>query len=167
MLRINHYNSLFCLRSMPKSHMKHCLIPQPHTLLTHFVFSWVVEASAACFIDCLACVPWWQRGLDAGSLLASSFTASSFCISDSVTSAALTCITACVWCFSTFCCLPTQCCFITACHIAMTCRHAFSTFILLNSEGFWCVDLLCSCLQQLCLLTELIRCEYVDTLNCQ
>ena len=142
------------MRSIPKSHMKHCLISQPHTLLTCFVFSWVVEASAVCFIDCLACVPWWWRGLGAGSSLASFFTALLLCIDDLMTLMILICITACVWCFSIFCCFSAQCCFTAACCIAMTCRCAFSTFTLSNSEGFWCADLTCSCLQQFGLLTE-------------
>ena len=184
------------MRSISKSYMKHCLILWPHTLLTYFVFGWVVEASAACFIGCLAHVPWWRRGLDAGSSLASFSTASLLCIDNSVTLMILTCITAHMWCSFTSHCFPTQCCSIATCHIAMICKHVFSTSTLLNSEGFWYVDLLCSCSQQFGLLTKLtecshscatgglaicrresmiksfickksIICEYVDALNCQ
>ena len=144
------------MRSMPKLHMKHCFISQSHTLLTCFVFSWVVEVSAACFVGCLAHVPWWQRGLGAGSLLASFFTVLLFCIDDSVISVVLICITAHAQCSFTSYCFSAQCCSITAYHIAMICRCAFFTSTFLNSEGFQHVDLSCSCSQQLGLLTELI-----------
>ena len=136
MLRINHYNSLFCMRSIPKSHIKHCLISQSYILFTYFVFSWVVEASAVHFIDCLAHVPWQQRSLDAGSLLTSFFTASSLCINSSVTSVALTCITAYAQYFSIFHCFPIQCFFTAVCCIVIICKHTFSTFTLLNLKGF-------------------------------
>ena len=141
MLRINHYNSLFCVRNMLKSYMKHYFILWSHTLLTCFVFSWVVEVSAAYFIDCLACMPWQQRGLDAGSSLASSFTVLSLCIDDSVTLTVLICITAYAQCFSIFCCFPAQCCSTAAHYIAMTCKHTFFTFTLLNSEKFQYINL--------------------------
>ena len=141
-------------------------------------------------------MPWWQRGLGAGSSLTSFFTALLLYIDDSVISATLICITACAWCFSIFYCFPAQCFSITVHYIAMTCRCAFSTSTLSNSEGFQCVDLSCLYSWQFDLLTELTRClhshttgelatcrrelmikssmcrkgiicEYVDVLNCQ
>ena len=158
MLRINHYNSLFCVRSMSKLYMKYCFILWSHILLTCFVFDWVVEASAACFVDCLAYVLWQQRGLGAGFSLISSFTVLLLCISDLMILVMLICITACVWCFFIFYCFSAQCCSIAACCIVMICKHAFFTFIFSNSEGFWCVNLSCSYSWQLNLLTELTEC---------
>ena len=155
--------------------MKHHLISQFYTLFTHFVFNWVVEVyfidylayvlwwwrgvegSAVCFVDCLAHVLWQWRGVGAESLLVSFFMALLLCIDSSVTSAALICITAYVQCFSIFYCFAAQCCFITAHCIVMICKHTFFTFTFLNSEGFQHVDLMCLYLQQLDLLTEFIN----------
>ena len=120
---------------MFKSHMKHCFISQSYTLLTCFVFDWVVEASTVCFIDCLAHIPWWwkgvegsaahfidylthilwwQRDVNAGSSLASSSTASLLYINGSVTSVTLICITAYAQYSFTFYCFAAQCCSNTA-----------------------------------------------------
>ena len=145
------------MRSMFKLHIKHCFISQSHILLTYFVFGWVVEASAACFVDCLAYVPWWWRGLGAGFSLASFFTALLLYIDSSVTLMMLICITAYVWCFSTSCCFSIQYCSTAAYCIIIICKCIFSTFNFLNLEGFWCVDLSYSYLQQFCLLTEFTR----------
>ena len=142
---------------MFKLHIKHCFLSQFHTFFICFVFDWVVKASAVCFVDCLAHVPWWwrgvedftvcfidcfayvfwqQKGIGAKFSLTSSFMALLFYISSLVILTVLICITACVQCFFIFYCFAVQCCFTAVHCIVIICKCTSFTFTLLNSKGF-------------------------------